>query len=318
VPLASMPRSIDDVHQLTENYSSDPALFRGYGADFNATAYPFYPAPRPPLRTGQTSAWFFGESLGLDSATLVLAQGASPGTLVRLGTLSADGSTHWGSMLPVATGATSVTGRIPSGAAVGLSVQVIGSLPAQRAVITTGGRPYELGGSLSSALVPGPWQQAGFAQGYAVFTLRAPPVPISASTTTGRPLPVAVVSSATKSEEIRVNAPAAATVIRSVAWDSGWSATVSVNGGRAENIPVGSFDLVQRVRIPAGNDLVTFRYRPPHFLVASVLSLGAIALLAALLIVWLVRRRRPVYGQLSPARPEVASTEAPEVPEHVG
>ena len=77
VPLASMPRSIDDVHQLSENYGSDPALFRGYGANFNATAYPFYPGPRPPLRTGQTSAWFFGESLELNSATLVLAQGAA-------------------------------------------------------------------------------------------------------------------------------------------------------------------------------------------------------------------------------------------------
>ena len=318
VPLASMPRSIEDVHLLTENYGSDPVLFRGYGANFNATAYPFYPGPRPPLRTGQTSAWFFGESLELDSATLVLAQGARPGTLVRLGTLSADGSTHWGSTLPVATGATSVTGRLPTGAAVGLSVQVIGSLPAQRAVITAGGRPYDLGGSLSSALVPGPWEQAGFSEGYALFTLRAPPVPISASTTTGRPLPVAVVSSSTKSEEIRVDAPSAATVIRSVAWDSGWSATVSVNGGRAENIPVGSFNLVQRVRIPAGNDLVTFHYRPPHFLAASVLSLGASALLVALLIVWLVRRRRPVNGEQSPARPEVTATEVPEVPEHVG
>ena len=315
VPLASMPRSIDDVHQLSENYGSDPALFRGYGANFNATAYPFYPGPRPPLRTGQTSAWFFGESLELNSATLVLAEGARPGTLVRLGALSADGSTHWGSTLPVRTGATSVTGRLPTGAAVGLSVQVIGSLPAQRAVITAGGRPYELGGSLSSVLVPGQWQQAGFSEGYAVFTLGTPPAPISASTTAGRPLRIVVVSSSTKSEEIRVDAPSASTLVRSVAWDSGWSATVSVNGERAENIPVGSFDLVQRVRIPAGNDLVTFHYRPPHFLVASALSLGASALLVALLIAWLVRRRRPVNGQQSPARPEVT---AGEVPEHVG
>jgi hypothetical protein len=200
---------------------------------------------------------------------------------------------------------------------VGLSVQVIGSLPALRAVITAGGRPYELGGSLSSALVPGPWQQAGFSEGYAVFTLRTLPAPISAFTSTGRPLPVAVVSSSTKSEEIRVDAPSASTVIRSVAWDSGWSATVAVNGGSAENIPVGSFHLVQRVRIPAGNDLVTFHYRPPHFVVASALSLGASALLVALLTVWLVRRRRPVNGQHSPAGPEVTAAEVPEVPEHV-
>jgi len=315
LPLASVPRSIDDVHPVSENYSSDPVVFRGYGATFNATAYPFYPGPRPPLRTGQTSAWFFGESLEPDSATLVLARGAGPGTRVRLGTLSADGSTRWSSTVPVATGATSVTGPLPKGAAVGLKEQVIGSLPAQRAVLTVGGRPYELGGSLSSALVPGPWQQAGFAQGYAVFTLRTPPVPISASTTTGRPLPVEVVSSATKSEQIRVHAPTASTVIRSVAWDSGWSATVSVNGGRAESTPVGSFDLVQRVHIPAGNDLVTFHYRPPHLLAASVLTVGASTLLVVLLVVWLVWRRRPAHARHASARHQVTVTD---VPEHVG
>ncbi len=217
--------------------------------------------------------------------------------------------------MPVATGATSVTGPLPKGAAVGFKEQVIGSLPAQRAVITVGGRPYELGGSLSSALVPGPWQQAGFSQGYAVFTLRTPPVPISASTTTGRPLPVEVVSSETKSEQIRVDAPTASTVIRSVAWDSGWSATVSVNGGKAENIPVGSFDLVQRVHIPAGNDLVTFHYRPPHLLAASVLTVGASTLLVVLLVVWLVRRRRPANARHASARHQVTVTD---VPEHVG
>ena len=76
-----------------------------------------------------------------------------------------------------------VTGRHPAGAAIGLSVQVLtGSLPPQRAVISVAGHPYELAGSLSSALVPGPWQLAGFSQGYAVFTLRKPAEPIVAST----------------------------------------------------------------------------------------------------------------------------------------
>ncbi len=79
LPLASVPRSIDDVHPVSEHYSSDPVVFRGYGATFNATAYPFYPGPRPPLRTGQTSAWFFGEPLEPDSATLVLARGSGSG-----------------------------------------------------------------------------------------------------------------------------------------------------------------------------------------------------------------------------------------------
>ena len=112
-----------------------------------------------------------------------------------------------------------------------------------------------------------------------------------------------VISSTTKSEEIRVKAPAPAAVVRSVAWDSGWTATVSVNGGRPRSVPVNDFDLVQEVHIPAGNDVVTFHYRPPHLLVASVLSLGRDrVLLLALLAAWLVRRRRPRPRARRPGR----------------
>ena len=215
---------------------------------------------------------------------------------MRFGTLGADGTTRWGPLVPVGSGVT-VTGALPSGSAVGLSVQALGALPSQRAFVTVGGTPYELGGALSSALVPGPWQLAGFSQGYAVFTLRRPPMPISASTANGRHLPVEVVSSTTKSEQVNVRAPGPSTVIRSVAWDSGWSATVSVDGGKPEPVHVDAFDLVQQVHIPAGRDVVSFHYRPPHLLLASVLSLGAVALLLVLSGGWVVRRRRSRNGE---------------------
>jgi uncharacterized membrane protein YfhO len=106
---------------------------------------------------------------------------------------------------------------------------------------------------------------------------------------------VQVVANTTKSETVRVDSPEPATIVRSVAWDQGWKGSVSVNGATARNVPVESYDLVQRVQIPAGHDVVTFRYRPPHLVVASVLSLGAVGLLLALLVGWLVvrgRRRR--------------------------
>jgi uncharacterized membrane protein YfhO len=124
-----------------------------------------------------------------------------------------------------------------------------------------------------------------------------------------------VISSATKSEAIKVDAPAAASVVRSVAWDSGWRATVSVDGGPPQTIRVESFDLVQRVHIPAGDDLVTFVYRPPHLQVATVLSLGASALLIVLLAVWVVRRRSSRVEHRVSAPGEVIVTG---VPEHVG
>jgi hypothetical protein len=216
---------------------------------------------------------------------------------VRFGALLADGSTRWGAAVPVPNGAESVTGPHPAGASIGLSVQVVtGSLPPQRAVISVAGNPYALSGSLSSALVPGPWQLAGLSQGYAVFTLRKPAEPVAASTRNGRRVPVQIVASTTKSEEVRLHAPSPSALTRSVAWDSGWTATVSVDGGKARTIPVSDFDLVQQVHIPAGDDLVSFHYKPRHLLLASVLTLGAIVFLVALLAVWLVRmvgRRRP-------------------------
>ena len=323
VPLAATPSSFEDFTQTSEGFGSDPVLPRGYGSNFNETAYPFYPGPRPALEKGQTASWFYGETLEPDTASLVLEHPARPGTLVRFGSLLAGGSTRWGAAVDVPAGASVVNGRHPPGHAIGLSVQVLaGSLPSQRAVISVAGRPYELAGSLSSALLPGPWQLAGFSEGYAVFTLRKPAEPLTASTASGRRLPVQVISSTTKSEQLRVDAPAPSRVIRSVAWDAGWTATVSVNGGKAQAVPVRDFDLVQEVRVPAGDDLVSFRYRPPHLLLASLLSVGATVLLVVLLLVWLARRRRRPGAGSEPAAHGVGDA-APEgspevVPERVG
>ncbi len=323
VPLQAMPSSFDDFTQIPEGFGSDPVLARGYGASYNDTAYPFDPGPRPPLESGQTASWFYGEPLEPDTASLVLAHPASKGTVVRFGTLLADGSTNWGAAVPVPEGVSAVTGHHPNGSAIGLSVQVLaGALPSQRAVISVAGHPYELAGSLSSALQPGPWQLAGFSQGYAVFTLRKPPEPIVASTAHGRRLPVQVLSSTTKSEQIRLQAPAPSTVVRSVAWDAGWSATVSVDGGKAQDIPLNDFDLVQQVRVPAGNDVISFHYRPRHLLLASVLSVGTVVLLVALLGGWVTRRlrRHRSNAELVPdATAESAPTGSSEAtPERVG
>ena len=42
---AGVPRSFDGHHPDPENFGADPVLPRGYGADFNETAYPFDPGP---------------------------------------------------------------------------------------------------------------------------------------------------------------------------------------------------------------------------------------------------------------------------------
>jgi hypothetical protein len=313
VPLETTPHSFEDVTQTSENFGTDPVLARGFGANFNDTAYPFDPGPRPALEAGRTASWFYGETLEPDSVSLVLQHPAGPGTTVRFGSLLADGSTRWSGPVQVPADVNSVTAQHPAGAAIGLSVQVLtGSLPPQRAVISVAGHPYELSGSLSSALVPGPWQLAGSSQGYAVFTLRKPAEPVVASTASGRRLPVQILSSTTKSEDLRLHAGSPATIVRSVAWDSGWTATVSVNGGQAQSIPVTDFDLVQRVHVPAGDDVVSFHYKPRHLLAASILTLGAVVLLLGLLAVWLLRlMRRRGSGAASAPPEEEGAADAP-------
>jgi hypothetical protein len=291
VPLDSMPRSVDDIRQVNENIGTDPVLSRGFGVDFNETAYPFYPAPRAALASGGHESWFFGGSFGARSATLILTRPVGQGVVVRFGELTQGGATKWGTAVTARPGTSRITVALPQGDAVGLTLQVLGTLPAHRVVVSVDGRLYELGGSLSSAVVPERWHQAGTSQGYAVFVFRKPPEPISAVTATGQRLRVVVLSSTTKSEQVRVQAPASGRVIRSVAWDSGWTGSVSVNGGPPRTVEVGQFNLIQEIRIPPGNDVVTFHYRPPHLVVASILSLGATAFLVVLLLSWLVTRR---------------------------
>ena len=303
VPLSSTPRTLSSVQQISEGFGADPVLREGYGANYNDTAYPFYPGPRPSLQSGQTQSWFFGEVLEPASAALLFTHASASGALVRFGVLRADGSTTWGPTVSVGAGATRVAAPLPIGPSIGLSLQVSGSLPPHQAVIAVGGHSYELAGSLSSAVVPGAWHQAGTALGYVVYTSARQPVPIAATTEDGRALPVTVLSSTTKSEQISVDAPAPSSVIRSVAWDSGWQASISVNGGASHAATVHAFELVQKVDVPAGHVVVTFHYRPPHLTLASVLSTGAVAVLLVLLAAWLVvrRRRDPADHSATPA-----------------
>jgi hypothetical protein len=292
VPLARMPRSLSDVQQQSEGFGQDALLERGFGANFDQSPYPFYPTARPSLRSGQSTSWFFGESLEANSATLFFTQPVPARTALRFGLLESDGTVDWAAPQSVPAGVSSVSAGLPRERGIGLEVQALGPLPPAQAVITASGRAYELRGALSSALLPDAWREVGELQGFTVFVSKRPPEPISAVTADGRKVPVRVVSSNAKSEVVRVDAPEPVSVIRSVAWDSGWRGSVSVNAGPARSVPVRSDHLVQKISVPAGDDEVTFRYRPPHLLLGALLSVGSIAFLIALGVVALVRRRK--------------------------
>jgi hypothetical protein len=290
--LRKAPTTLDNVRQVSESRGEDPVLPMGIRANFKDSGYSFYPAPRGELVARQSSAWFFGRSLHPARADVLLASGATSAH-IRFGKIGATGEIRWGSPVPVASGALSVSGRLPPGDAVGLAVQVVsGRLPPHQAVVFVGHGVYELDGSLSSAVRPGAWRQQGSIDEYSLFVRTQAPTPVYAITGTGRPAPpVKVLSTSSNAESIRIHATRSIVVVRDVAWDGGWHAAVSTNGGPSQTVAVDRRGLVQQIRLPAGTDVVSFSYRPLHWLVASTLSEGSSLLLLILLVEVLLRRR---------------------------
>jgi hypothetical protein len=298
LPVGAVPRSLSDVQPVSEPAGRDPALPSGSNAGYLDRSYTYYPPARASLGAGQVGTWFFGEPLAPTRATLVFAAGASQAHL-RFGTLSASGHPTWGPAVTVTAGAQRVTGTLPRAAAYGLAVQVIsGRIPRHQALVTAG-RPtddqhtYELDGALSAALHPTTWHQQGSIDGHPLFVRNAGPVPFRVVGKGSQPAPaIAVLSANANVETIRLQASTPLVVVRSVAWDNGWKASVSVNGGASQVAPMSAYGLVQQVHLPAGHDVVTFRYRPAHFVVASLLSLAAALFLVAVAVVAVIRVRR--------------------------
>jgi hypothetical protein len=299
-PLQRQPRSLAGVQPVSESAGQDAVLPEGAQPGYHDPFYAFYPPPRGPQQAGQIGTWFFGESLTASAASLVFSTPATPATL-RFGSVGARGTVTWGPSVDTTPGARRVNGTLPPGPASGLAVQVeSGQVPAHQAVVTVAHQPYELDGALSSAVRPGVWRQQGAIEGNALFVRNRAPTPMYAVTGGGKTAPpVTVLSTSPNTEQIRVDAPSALTVVRQVAWDDDWTASVSVHGGPARPAPMSAFGLVQQVRLPAGDDVVTFRYRPARFVVSGVLSAAATLLLVVLLVVSVVRllrRRRRSKG----------------------
>jgi hypothetical protein len=301
LPLSDAPSGLDQAQQVSEGPGRDPVLPMGSVANYFDRYYRFYPAPRGALRAGQVNAWFFGESLRPAGASVVLGSGASS-AVIRFGALDAAGAITWGRPVHVAPGDEAVSGRVPPGPAFGLAVQVVsGQLPPHQADITVGSRTYELDGSLSSAVRPGTWRQVGSVETYTLFVRDAPARPVYAVAAHGRPgPPVHIVSSGANSESVRIRASGTTTVVRDVAWDVGWRATVAVDGGEPRGITVARHGVIEQVRVPAGDDVLSFRYRPPHLYLAAGLSGGALLLLLVLAVISVSRRVRRVSRRDGP------------------
>jgi hypothetical protein len=299
VPLASAPRSLQEVRPRSVPKGGDAVLPLGSQPHFVDLGYSFYPAPRRGIGAGQRTAWFFGESLVPSGAAVLLTSGATPAR-IRFGLVGRTGGVSWGRAVSVARGERRVGAALSPRPGVGVAVQVLaGRLPSFQGAVTVGRASYELDGSLSSALQPGTWRQQGAVHHYTLFVRNRPPRPIYVETRGRRQsVPIAVVARSDNTESIRLHSPTPVVLVRDVAWDGGWRASISSDGGAGVAVPVDRHGAVQQVRVPAGREVVTFSYQPRHWLVASALSEGA-ALLLVLLLADIVLRRS---GRIRPLR----------------
>jgi hypothetical protein len=171
--------------------------------------------------------------------------------------------------------------------------------PAQLAVTVSpvGAAPFSPTGPLAAVVTPPHWRLAGSIGPYVWLadTRAFGPFATLSATGTGRVtahVRVVATSPWTASESVEVDAARACLLVRSVAHIPGWQATIT-SRGRARPAVVRRFGLVQAVELPAGVSFVTFRYDPPGLAPGVLLAACGAALIAALLLVGIVRSRRP-------------------------
>ena len=190
--------------QVKENFGTDPVLPRGYGADYNDTAYPFYPGDRAALSAGQAESWFFGEPLATDGghgSAESAGDGRHIGPLRHARRRWLD---HGGAPLrsrPARTGpawrSRPVRGSVCPSRSLGDRFRPTGSSSRPRGALRT--RRFPLLGLACPDVAGG-----RLLTGLRGLHLREAARPITARTTAGRRFPCHVLSSSTKSEEIRV------------------------------------------------------------------------------------------------------------------
>lgn len=292
IPVTSPTASGTRSTEIPESRGIDPALPNGFSPLYNDSDYPANPPARPTLKAGKTDAWFLGEVAHPDHAVLSFGEPSATAVL-RMGIITTANVTVWGQPFLLASGSRSVVAPLPAGDAVGVVAQVIfGRIPAHQISVHIGHQYYELNGSLSAALRPGPWKWQAAVGDLALFGITHHQAQVHTEDRT--PASVRVLSNDVNTETIRVRADRPTTLIRGVAWDNGWDAQVSVNGGRATGVADTESGLVQAVRVPAGDVIVTFRYRPPHLYVATALTGAGLLFLLVVGVISLLRRRKPV------------------------
>jgi hypothetical protein len=260
-----------------------------------------YTSPPPAtvtLSPGQSRTQYFGTILSVRSVTLPVEAG---GGAVRVGLVGPDGSaTTWIGTASSPPGASSVTVDVgATRAASGIVLEASGtgaqaSSPAQvgAAVVRTAGQgTYRVDGSLRDVVAPAQWR---FVRTIGPFGVFLQPSAKGRAWVEGAAGTARVVTSTPWGDDtIEVNAAAPATLVRSEQFATGWHATVTpaAPGRHGQAAVVSRAGLLQSVRVPAGESLVRFTYRPHRAVEGLVASAAGVACLVAL-VLWPTLRRR--------------------------
>ena len=261
---------------------------------------------------GHQASWYFGTPIEVSRVDVPDADAVKDAAAgMRLGLVTPGGATRWvparaasGSQL-----AATLAGPVTSVALVAQARREPAHLGAP-SVVDSGGSVFVADGQMQNALVPPRWGLAGHDGSFAVFADRAATGPLRTEALAGGPAPGAsvrrVAGLAVDPSAAAVRSRHGVRVVRAVVAIPGWTATWHPRHGQPARLAVRRDGLVQSVRVPPGNGVVTWTYTAPGFTVGITLSLGSAALIVLTLAAcW--RWRRP--GAAEPA--EIAAAPSP-------
>jgi hypothetical protein len=274
------------------------------------------------LASGARHTWYFGGTLTVTSGEIPLV-GAAVGPAARIGLITPTGALSWlapsaqaghgsGGALRFEVGAPTVAAGIVVQNGLGKPLTV-----ATPEVDTVEDGTVALDGRMQNAVTPPHWTFTGSIGSFAVFRNAHPRgwAWTTAQHAGDRPGQVGQLSAGRNgTQRFLVQAPNPVWLVRSEAPAPGWHATIqavdatgSIARGAATSAQVDSLPVTQRVRVPAGDFVVTFHYAPVSALAGVALSaVGGLSLVvggAFVLVGW--RRRRTT----SPVEAPSISTE---------
>jgi hypothetical protein len=266
---------------------------------------PPLPPPLPPLEPGGQRTFYLGTLAEVSGVTVPTASGSGP---ERIGIRTATGAVAWPSATTAPSG-TEVRARFEQPQlASAVVVQNLGARsisPGTLTVATDDLGRLRLDGVLQDIVQPPHWRFSGMIGEYAVFRNTRAKGPFWLAPDDGRSPAGATArllfSSETGAQSYSVRSPVPVDLVRSVAFEPGWTATIDGSGAR--HVPVQRDGAIQSVRVPPGDHTVTFAYRPATALAGIALSAaavfaGAVVACAAAL----TRRRSTARAQLEEPR----------------